>query len=348
MHLTAIPLRFMASRVASAATFALSKTTSTPSFKTLTVLAMSKCDLSIELESGAVRYQPGDVVRGHVLVDVDAECTCKKLNVVLQWRTPRRGHLRADKGEPLKQTLFEGVWRPGEQQGYPFEFTVPDGPLSYHGEILNIDWYINATADIPRAFDQKAEAEIFVHRGSYTGPLSVGNDRKHQQSQQRLSRSRGDLSNRMATNWVRVVIAAVFLVPMFCMGIGVAIAGLLNVQKDPSAGNIFLLILGSVLILVPVIGLVFFLHWIKMKRKLGNVEVAAEVTNTGIGMKIFCAITFTPQESVVLNRISADLVWHESVYSSRGGQGRWHIKEFHRESRELMSVQQLVPGNPVE
>ncbi len=283
---------------------------------------MSKCDLSIELESGAVRYQPGDVVRGHVLVDVDAECTCKKLNVVLQWRTPGsdvrdrdkgeplkqtpfkgvykklkgvlQWHLpgggvrNRDKGEPLKQTLFEGVWRPGEQQGYPFEFTVPDGPLSYHGEILNVDWHITATADIPRAFDQKAEAEIFVHRGSYTGPLSVGNDRKHQQSQEWLSQSRGDRSNRMdLVTWVRVGIFAVFLVPMLCMGIGVAIVGLLKVQKDPSAGNIFLLILGSVLILVPAIVLVFFLRWRKMKRKLGNVEVAAEATNTGTSMKIF-------------------------------------------------------------
>ena len=47
-----------------------------------------------------------------------------------------------------------------------------------------------------------------------------------------------------------------------------------------------------------------------------------------------------------LNRISADLVGQEFVY--RSGINRWYMKEFHRESRELRGIQQLVPGNPLE
>ena len=248
----------------------------------------------------------------------------------------------------MKQTLFEGVWRPGEQPRYPFEFTVPAGPLSYHGKVLNVDWYINATADIPWAFDPKAEAEIFVHRGSYTGPLSVGNDRKHQQSQEWLSRSRRTLSKHPELFRCVTIGAFVVLGPIICIGIGAAIISFLKVQKDPSAGNIVLLVIGSLFILVPAIILVIFLRWGKMRRKLGNVQVAAEATNTGTGTKIFCAITFTPQASVVLNRISADFVGQEIVVSGSGTTATTYTEEFHREGRELMSARQLLPGNPVE
>ncbi|MDP7741581.1 MAG: hypothetical protein QGF67_09085 [Lentisphaeria bacterium] len=308
---------------------------------------MSKCDLSIELESGAVRHQPGDVVRGHVLVDVNDVCTCKNLNIALQWRTHGRGN--RDKGEPLRQTLFEGVWRPDEQPRYPFEFTVPTGPLSYRGKVLNIDWYITARADIPWAFDPKAETEIFVHHGSYTGPLSVGNDRKHQQLQQWQSKARGVLSTRAGlVTCVLLGMAAVFLVPMLCMGIGAVIWGILEVRKDPSTGNILLLTIGSVFTLLPAIILVIFLRWRQMRRKLGNVQVAAEAANMDAGTKIFCAITFTPQASVVLNRISADLVGQEIAVSGSGTTSYTYTEEFHRENRELRSAQQLVPGNPVE
>jgi hypothetical protein len=315
---------------------------------------MSKCDLSIELESRAVRYQPGDVVRGHVLVDVDAECACKKLNIVLQWRTHGRGN--PAKGEPLKQTLFEGAWRSGEQLRHPFEFTLPAGPLSYHGEVLNVDWYINATADIPWTLDPKAEIEIFVHRGSYTGPLSVVADQKYQQSEgsqaeavgELLSRSQGAFSKHPELFRYLTIGAFVVLGPIICIGIATALFSFLKVQKAPSEENIILLVIGSAFIVVPAIILVFFLRWLKMRRKLGNIQVATEAMNTDTGTKIFCAVTFKPQATLVVNRISANLVGQEIVIHGSGEHQVVCTEEFHREGKELISGQQLIPGNPVE
>lgn len=124
---------------------------------------MSKCDLTIVLDRENRRYAGGDRITGVLRVQVNAACTCKALSISLGWRTHGKGN--RDIGTPADLVLFEGEWQPGKTHEYDFEFLVPDGPATYHGRVLNLDWYLNARADIPWAIDPKAEEEVLLVPG---------------------------------------------------------------------------------------------------------------------------------------------------------------------------------------
>ncbi|AWV90643.1 hypothetical protein [Bradymonas sediminis] len=127
---------------------------------------MSKCDISIELEPGSVRCHAGGVVRGVVVVDVDADCKCNALTVALGWFTHGRGNRRADTVQTIN--LFTGEWRAGQRVSYPFEMRLPNGPLSYEGYYFNVDWGLRARADIPWALDPKCDQDILLVAGPET------------------------------------------------------------------------------------------------------------------------------------------------------------------------------------
>lgn len=124
---------------------------------------MSKCDLSIRLERAPPRFLPGETVRGEVDVAVNAPCTCNDLTLWFGWRTHGKGN--RTEGMVAQISLFHGEWMPGMNQSYSFEFRVPSGPATYHGKLLNVDWYLRARADIPWAIDPKAETDLLVEGG---------------------------------------------------------------------------------------------------------------------------------------------------------------------------------------
>lgn len=119
-----------------------------------------KCDLVVKLHDTAKSYRAGDTVTGHVIVHVNKSCECNGLRVVHEWRTHGRGN--RDSKTLSKDVIFKGTWQPGTYE-YPFSFVIGRStPTTYHGEIVNVDHYITARADIPWALDPKAEADFIV------------------------------------------------------------------------------------------------------------------------------------------------------------------------------------------
>ncbi|MCP4500914.1 MAG: hypothetical protein GY822_13215 [Deltaproteobacteria bacterium] len=47
-----------------------------------------------------------------------------------------------------------------------------NGPLTYRGELLNVDWFLKARADIPWALDPKAELVFVVQRAESSSLLA--------------------------------------------------------------------------------------------------------------------------------------------------------------------------------
>jgi len=134
----------------------------------------AKCDLSIELDQPERRYRPGDIITGLVRVEVDRETKCEGLTLSYQWRTHGRGN-RAE-GFELPDELFRGQWRPGTYT-YPFRIVCPHEPVTYHGEALNLDWYLDARTDVPWAIDAKTSVDFFVDYGAEAAyELVVGFD----------------------------------------------------------------------------------------------------------------------------------------------------------------------------
>lgn len=122
---------------------------------------MSRCDLEVVLERPDGRYVAGEVVTGFVSVRANAECVCNGLDVWVGWRTHGRGNRRT--AEFGRTRLFTGTWKADEEQIHPFELQLPaDAPPTYEGTVLNLDWDVHATADIPWAFDPTAGAPLHV------------------------------------------------------------------------------------------------------------------------------------------------------------------------------------------
>lgn len=125
------------------------------------------CTISIELDRHTRRYQPGERITGKVRVRADGDVKCDGLSLVRQWRTHGKGN-RASGPESSIQ-LFTGQWRAGTYT-YDFDLPCPDQPPTYHGRILNVEWYLDVRADVPWAIDAKASTDIFVELPAGTQP----------------------------------------------------------------------------------------------------------------------------------------------------------------------------------
>lgn len=119
-----------------------------------------KCDVRVVLHQPDNHFRAGDTITGDVIVEVNKPCDCHGLILSHEWRTHGRGN--KDSGTIKEETLFQGRWQQGTQR-YPFSFTLDaDIPATYHGDIVNIDNYLKARADIPWALDPKADVDFIV------------------------------------------------------------------------------------------------------------------------------------------------------------------------------------------
>lgn len=122
---------------------------------------MSKCEVWFEFDQAERRYYPGETISGMVHVRVNKDCTCKKIFLRMEWRTHGKGN-RNRGGKQEFAFVENAALTAGEDHSFPFMFSAPNGPLSYHGELINIDWYLTAAVDIPWARDPKAEEEFLL------------------------------------------------------------------------------------------------------------------------------------------------------------------------------------------
>jgi hypothetical protein len=125
--------------------------------------AMAKCDLSIELDDPERVYFGGSCIKGLLRVSTEQGFQCDRLVVRTAWRTHGRGNVASGTGE--EKSLFTGKVPPGNEQEFRFELTVPDWPPTYHGQLVNVDHFIDAEAEIAWAIDPKASA-LYLMRPS--------------------------------------------------------------------------------------------------------------------------------------------------------------------------------------
>lgn len=131
---------------------------------------LKKCNLRILLDDPDESYHHGDTLSGEVeLAPLDGIETTV-LTLALQWTTDGLGDMAS--GAPETLTLYEGSLPPGRVQRYPFTFTIPTGPLTYHGKHLHVAWFLTAHADIPWALDTTVAHEINLE-GTASTPLAA-------------------------------------------------------------------------------------------------------------------------------------------------------------------------------
>lgn len=273
---------------------------------------MAGCDIAIEYERQSATYRGGEIVRGEVIVRTTDNVACNSLVLHRFWQTAGKG--TKDTGPRISATLFQGKWEAGETYRYPFHFTAPAAPLSYRGQNIRIDHYIEARADVPWSFDPKAREPFYLEPGGDGGPVELGTN----------AASDPDIDIKQLTKGNTPMVAGII-----CILIG-----------------LFTMILAP--ILVPLgIGLIVWSAFVmNTRKKIGEVNVRA-TSSASPGSTIPVQIQFTPTAEAVINTITARLVGIERSTSGSGKNKKTHRATLCDDVTTLSAGGQTTPGRPV-
>jgi hypothetical protein len=267
---------------------------------------MSKCDLAIVFDRTDRRFRGGEEVTGTAHVQVRDDCPCNRILLEHFWQT----HGRGNRATGPKQTtvLDRGPLQAGQSLSYPFRFTAPNGPPTYHGRYLNIDHYVHLRVDVPWAIDPKLKEEyLLVPGGGRYGNVPRG----------RLGVKQGVL------------------------GLGVPIGAAMVL------GGFFFLPCGIVLIGVGLVVLFFALRKSIAEKKIGKVRLSWGSSTVAPGSRLPLRLAFTPNQSARLNRITAKLVGKERCVSGSGTNRTTHTHKFHERTFMLASECEMNAGRPI-
>ncbi|MEM1417508.1 MAG: hypothetical protein AAGH15_21605, partial [Myxococcota bacterium] len=176
-------------------------------------------------------------VRGRVEVRTGKATRCDGLKAALAWHAQGKGNAESHRLEEV--TLFEGAWAADEALSYPFAFEVPDTPVPYAGTLFEVGFRIEADADVPWAFDPRAQRGVRVAQRTVrvaVGPIERG-----------------------STGFERGCLGCSVL--LLLAGIGLAVQGQIG------GGFLPLLCFGA-------LGIFASLGTVLAERKLGNVKIA--------------------------------------------------------------------------
>lgn len=277
---------------------------------------MSKCDVAISTQK--TNYKLGDTVKGQVTVEVNKECKCDGLVLKKYWLTHGKGNRSRGVREELE--LFQGVWQPGVYT-YSFSFVLDEGPFSYHGHYINIDWYLSAQADIPWALDPKDEVEFILEKDIDNVPENIKGYELHHEASKTIS-----LTN----------IGYFKYFPLLFV-----IAGVLMIYfgNEWFMGGIF-----------TIVGSIIFYKLIQSsiaERKLGGVQCVIDEYNLRPGDYLNFSVSFTPKSNISINAASVKLIGREVAVSGSGTNKTTHTHTFHKEETPILAQGSFSSGMPV-
>lgn len=277
-------------------------------------------------------YAVGEPIRGRVEVENDKDCKCTALHVWARWHTHGRGNTA--RGEAEKVELFQGMWTAGDHPSYPFQLPPLQGPLTYHGTELNVDWEVHATADVPWAIDPKTDTPLTLVRGA-APPESVNQLTVPVVGQQ------------AALEKALVPVAGCLLLFFVLPGVGTAGAGVLMLAGGNPEG-LFLVPFGLVFA-----GIAFLFLFLMFKnkiagRKLGKVDVAVQPRTVTGGSAVHVSLSFCPQADLDVNAITATLVGKEEVVRGAGTDKKTYTHELYKEVIELRGKESIRQGRDMQ
>ncbi len=292
---------------------------------------MAKCDLNIVLDRPDRSYKAGERVIGKVEVTACHDCECRKLSVSLEWRTS--GKSNTDSGEQHSLELFKGSWRAGQQTAYPFKFTAPAHPLTYHGKLFNVDWHLRARADIPGALDPKVDEQIVLVAGGV--PFEPDEEEVPQEEILAFEKS------------IEIPIAPKII---FGLGVGFLLLGffiLWHLRKTVHGPSLresqIWLFLGATGCLLTGSGALWHgSRHLMLARRLGPVDAKISPEDAHPGGNISCSIRFRPRAELFLTEATLRLVAEEKIVKGSGKNRRTVREVVHQETISLASARRIA------
>jgi hypothetical protein len=104
----------------------------------------SGLDVGLEFDRPDRTYRPGEEITGRVLLRSSVELNRVEVRIALNWRTSGKGDVeQGDEPLAIDVAMDERV-EPDALRAFPFTLPAPDGPPTFHGKLLNVDWILEA------------------------------------------------------------------------------------------------------------------------------------------------------------------------------------------------------------
>jgi len=266
------------------------------------------CSIRIEVDDQSATYTSDDTLTGRVVVDVSDDVTCDGLMLKMGWETHGLGN--HDSATAYQETLFAGEWKAGETCEYAFEFQLPPGPFTYRGEYLNVDWKLEATADIPWALDPSETYEFNLEPGDIDDiVIGTGAVDDHLAEQ-------ADDGSTVSTPALG---CGILLTTM-----GLAVAGLFFLE-----GSTYGMLMGALFTALGAWATYSSLSNYFAEKKLGDVDAEVSTHRVSPGETLSGEIAMRPRERLSLNEVTATLHALEKVVSGHGTDRTTHTHSVH-------------------
>lgn len=291
---------------------------------------MPKCKLNIKLEGHRRYYRVGDKISGQVEVLADKECPCHELFIEKSWQTHGKGG--QDTSQAQRIVLHQGTWTQGLHR-YDFEYDIEAEPLSYQGKYVNIDWYLNAHADIsnvtgsPSKINPRAKIDFIVTtkpNGSLSPPVDVDTPEP-------------ELTESSAIHhYIPLLVLTLFAIPGYI------------IYKGLTEENTTFTVLGLALLCIQIplcwraIKPIFFEH------KLGAVKLLVDRTHYAPEEIVGIRVYFTPKQNITIDYADVKLVMTETAAKGNGKKSIHHT-HIHCHGEEILTGERvLAKGKPFD
>lgn len=275
---------------------------------------MSKCDLRIEFDRKDRTYSGGETVTGRVCIRVNESVTSNGITLTHQWRTHGRGNVTSGPKETVELETARS-YAPGEEHEISFSLRSPEHPVTYHGNMINVDHYVSVEINVPWAFNPKAEEDYVLLPGEPPAHF-VGN--------------RNEIIALTPAAGKSSVIGKVIL--------GIIVAALLMVV---AAFAIFLL---------PIVLIIAGFIWFRRKAlagRLGEVTLSMPHVVVAPGEHWTARIQFQPRKQFRINNIGLTLLGKESATSGSGTKATTHTHKVLEQKLVVRANDMLTAGELV-
>ena len=280
---------------------------------------MATCNVRVELKAASI--PAGGTVEGHIVVDAPDMVETKGITLEIAWRTHGRGDRDSEK---IHQAIVYKGALSGAQR-IPFSVKLPNGPLTYHGHYVNVDWSVTAKIDLSWARDPE-HVEVFTMTPG-AEPYVAGN------RDEVLGGVESDSAQRMGC-------FVLFLLPF--VGVG---GYLILTSMD---GAYLHGLVGSIFVLAALIMLTIVITKRMAASKVGPAEIVLSNTTPRPGETVRVTLRMTPAGEFEVNTITARLHGYERAEHGSGTNTVVDNHTFHDEAVVLCAEKRrLARGEPV-
>jgi hypothetical protein len=224
--------------------------------------------------------------------------------------------------------VFRGAWQAGDALTYEFALDAPDGPASYAGTVMSVEWVLRATVDLPWAADPTVEEVITVAAGANLGPS--------------FEKPAPPAPESLLGLGCVVLVGLVFAGPGAVIAIG-SIAEVAQGRLSSSCGGA----LGFVFAAMGVIIIYFGIRNRLAQGTLGRVIVRIEPQDVRRGGTLGVRVSFTPRRAAPVNSLTVKLEAQESATKGGGKSRNTKTHKVFERAVTRLAGETLVPRRPM-